>query len=373
MRIFYITSVLGDIGGSEIYTRDLLKELISRGHELFVFTTAKYDLPGARVYSVPVFGHSALHKFQAPFFYWKAVSEAKKFNPDLIQSHSNSCMGLIGHMVKRKIKKPHVMLIELISSMNQNIHTKTIFQTEKFLLPKINYNKLIVWTENMKQKFLLPWGVKEEMIEVIPAAVNLKNYSLWEDGSEINEKYGNHLITSIKSLWGTNAKGMEYIIKAMEIVSKKHPEYKYIIFGWGKEKQGLEKMVKESGLEEKIKFAGVIHPNECGKVAAATTVAPHSFVYEFSTSISLLEYMAWGKACVVTDIGSAREFVGDAALVVKAENEKAIAEGIIKLIEDEKLRKQLEAKARKRVEEKYSIKATVDRLERIYEGLMKNN
>ncbi|MFH1545298.1 MAG: glycosyltransferase family 4 protein [archaeon] len=373
MKIFYITSVLSDIGGSEIYTRDLLKELINRGHELFVFTTAKYDLPGAKVYSIPVFGHSAFHKFEAPLFYWKAIREAKKFNPDLIQSHSNSCMGLIGHVVKRNLKKPHVMLIELISSMNQNLHTKTIFQTEKFLLPKLNYNKLVVWTENMKKKFLLPWGVEEGKIEVIPAAVNVKNYDLGANGSEINKKYGEKLITSIKSLWGTNATGIEYIIKAMKIVSRKYPEYKYIIFGWGKERERLERMVKELALEENVQFAGAIHPNECANVAAATTVAPHSFVYEFSTSISLLEYMAWGKACVVTDIGSVREFVGDSALVVKAKDEKAMAEGIIKLIEDNELRESLERKARKRVEEKYSIKATVDRLEGIYEGLIKNN
>jgi len=371
MKIFYITSVLGDVGGSEIYTRDLLKELIRRGHELFIFTTCNYELNGAEMFHTKTFGHHAFHKFQGPLFTGKAIKEAKKFKPDIIQSHSNSLMGFIGHNIKKKINVPHVLLIELISSQNKNIHTKTIHETEKFMLPKLNYDKLVLWTENMKNKYAIPWGIPEKKIKVIPAAINTKNYNINADGKEINKKYGKHLISSIKTLWKTNALGLEYIIKAMKEVNEIHPEYKYVIFGGGLEQPRLEKMVKEMKLTDSIEFTGYVKPELCEKIAAATTVAPHSFVYEFSTSISLLEFMAWGKANVVTDMGSVKEFVGDAALIVKPENEKAMAKGIIELIENKKLRKELEKKARKRVEEKYSIKSTVDELEKIYAEIRK--
>ncbi len=371
MKIFYVTSVLGDIGGSEIYTRDLLKELIKRGHELFIFTTCDYEVPGAKMFKTKTLGHHAFHKFQGPLFTRSALKEAEKFKPDIIQSHSNSLMGLIGHEIKKKLKVPHVLLIELISSKNQNLHTKTIHETEKFLLPKLNYDKLILWTENMKNKYAVPWGVEEKKIKVIPAAINTENYNTKAFGKEINKKYGKHLISSIKSLWKTNAIGLEYIIKSMKEVKEIHPEYKYIIFGGGLEQERLERMVKEMKLNKTIEFTGYVKPELGEKIAAATTVAPHSFVYEFSTSISLLEFMAWGKANVVTDIGSVRDFVGDSALVVKAENEKAMAKGIIELIENKKQRKELEKKARKRVEEKYSIKKSADELEKIYEELKK--
>jgi glycosyltransferase involved in cell wall biosynthesis len=371
MKIFYVTSVLGDMGGSEIYTRDLLKELIKRGHELFVFTTCNYELKEAEMFHTKTFGHHAFHKFQGLLYIRKALKEASQFKPDLIQSHSNSLMGLIGHQIKKKLNIPHVLLIELISSHNKNLHTKTIFQIEKFLLPKLNYDKLILWTENMKRKFALSWGIPEKKIKVIPAAINTENYNLKADGTEINKKYGKHLISSIKSLWGTNAKGIEYIIKAMNYVKEVHPEYKYVIFGGGTEQTRLEKQTQEMKLNDVIEFAGYVKPEYCEKIAAATKIAPHSFVYEFSTSVSLLEFMAWGKANVVTDIGSVKEFVGDSALIVEKENEKAMAEGIIKLIENKRLRRELERKARRRVEEKYSIKATVDELEKIYGQLLK--
>jgi len=93
MKIFYLTSVLGDSGGSEIYTRDLILELISRGHEVCVCTTIPYKVKGAKMAYLPRFGHHAFWKFEAPFFYRRALKAALEFKPDLIQSHSNSMMG----------------------------------------------------------------------------------------------------------------------------------------------------------------------------------------------------------------------------------------------------------------------------------------
>ncbi len=366
MKIFYITSVLGDSGGSEIYTRDLIRELIKRGHEIMVCTPNPYKVKGAKMIFLPKAGHHALWKFEAPLSYKKALKAAREFKPDIIQSHSNSMMGIIGHKLKKKLNVPHILLIELLSSQNANIHTKVIHSTEKLFLPRLNYDRLVVWTEQMKEKFLLPWGIEEEKIEIMPAAISLENYPLNANGKDIIQKYGKHLITSIKTLWGTNVKGLKPIVKAMKIVGKKHPEYKYVIFGEGTERLEFEKFVKKQNLGEKVIVAGPIKPTDCKKVWAATEIAPHGFVYEFSTSISLLEYMAMGKACVINDIGNVKPFVGDAALVVKTNTEKAMAEGIIKLIENPKLRKSLEKKARKRVENLYSIKASANILEKIY-------
>jgi len=366
MKIFYLTSVLGDSGGSEIYTRDLIKELINRGHEVMVCTPVPYAVKGAKTVFLPKLGHHAFWKFEAPLFYRRALKAAREFKPDIIQSHSNSMMGLIGHVLKKDLKVPHVLLIELISSQNVNLHTKAIHFSERMLLPRLNFDRLVVWTEQMKEKFLLPWGIEEKRIEVMPAALNLKNYPLGLAGENIKKKYGKHLITSIKTLWGTNVKGLEYVVKAMKEVRKKHPEYKYVIFGDGTEKHVLSQLIESLGLQDAVIMAGGIKPENCKQVWAATEIAPHSYVYEFSTSISLLEYLAMGKACVVTDMGNVKKFVDDAAVVVKPRDEKAMSKGIIKLIENKKLRTSLQKKARQRVENLYSIKASVNRLEKIY-------
>jgi glycosyltransferase involved in cell wall biosynthesis len=371
MKIFYMAHGLGDWGGSEIYTRDLVKELIKRGHELRVTALSTYPEKhrDIGVYRPPVFGHNGLYKFEVPLFTRRLMRMAREFKPDVVQSHGTSLLGLVGHFIKRDLKIPHVLLIELISSINRNMHGRAVFLSEKFLLPKLNYDRLLIWTSHMKDKFLVPWGIDERRIVLFPAALNLDAYDPAIDCSDIKGKYGGKLITCVKTLYYTNVMGMEHIIRAMKIVSRAHPEYKLLVFGEGNYKFYLENLTKKLGLENFIQFPGGVPPEVYKKVCAATDVAPHSFLYEFSTSISLLEYMAMGRPCVVTDIGSVREFVGDSALVVKSADEKSIAEGIIRLIENPKLRETLGRKARKRVEEKYSIKSSVDILEKIYEEL----
>src|SRR3989344_9100001 len=356
MRIFYITSVLGESGGSEIYVRDIIREMAKRGHQVCVATTEpfKFHEKNVEVFGMPVWGHHALHKFTAPFFYGGVVKKAQEFRPDVVQSHSNSMMGLMGDRVAAKLKVPHSLLIEMISDKNTNIHTKTIHAVEKFLLPKLKYDKVVVWTENMKKKFLLPWRIYEKRIAVIPAALNSANYEMNSSGAGIRKKYGTNLIVSIKTLWSTNVLGLTYVVRAMKYVKKKYPEWKYLCVGPG-DSSLLKKIAKEEGVEDVVLFPGSVTEQEKKQFWAATDIAPHSFVYEFSTSISLLEYMAMGKACVITDIGAVREYVKDAALIVKAEDPEAMGKGIIKLIEDKGLRESLGKKARKLFLDEYSI------------------
>src|SRR3989344_8339006 len=106
MRIFYITSVLGESGGSEIYVRDIVREMAKRGHQVCVATTEpfKFQEKNVEVFEIPVFGHHALHKFTALFFYGMVVKKAQEFGPDAVQSHSNSMMVWMGDRVAAKLK-----------------------------------------------------------------------------------------------------------------------------------------------------------------------------------------------------------------------------------------------------------------------------
>ena len=372
MKILYLTSVFGDKGGSEIYTRDLIEELAVRGNKILVITTEpfKFFHKNVSFFQLPVFGHHAFHKFEAPFFYFSIIKKASEFKPDLVQSHSNSMMGFLGHMIKRKLKIPHILLIELISSYNQTFHAKVIFQTEKFLLPKLNYDKLIVWTERIKQNFLLPWGIDGKKIVILPASLKLENYNPAHKSSWVKEKYGKNLIVSMKTMWTTNVEGLKYIVKAMQKVSEKHPDWKYVIFGEGKDKHKLVSQVKELGLENNVIFGGHVSAEKAKDVLSETAIAPHSFVYEFSTSISLLEYLATGRACVVTDMGSVKEVVKDTALLVPSENSYKMAQAINRLIESPYLREELGKKARKLFKSQYTISKSVDLLEEIQNDLI---
>lgn len=366
MKIFYITSCVEDSGGSEIYTRDLIMELAKRGHEIFVFTSSAYKFSDIKTYNIRTFGHHGLHKFELSLRSRKAVKLAREFKPDVVQSHGTAVVGLVGHFVKKALNIPHISLVETISSIDKTLHARFVFATERFLVPRLNYDGIAVWNKRLINEFLIPWGIDKGKIILVPVALDLEGYNPRVDTSDVRKRYGKNLITCMKTFYYRNAKGIEYMIEAMKMVSEKHPEYKLLIFGGGEYRQQLEDFIGEHGMGKFVKMPGFLQPEVYKKVCAITDIAPHSFTYEISASLSLLEYMAMGIPCVVTEIGSIREFAGNSVLYVEPKNPESIAKGIIRLIEDPKLRKKLGKKARETAIKRYSIGAVVDRLEEMY-------
>jgi glycosyltransferase involved in cell wall biosynthesis len=79
------------------------------------------------------------------------------------------------------------------------------------------------------------------------------------------------------------------------------------------------------------------------------------------------EAMACGVPCVVTDVGDSRQIVGDTGLVVPPGDPAALAaawEEVLRTPAAE--RRELGARARKRIEDNYSMKAIARRYEELY-------
>ena len=74
------------------------------------------------------------------------------------------------------------------------------------------------------------------------------------------------------------------------------------------------------------------------------------------------EAMACGTPCVVTDVGDARDIVGDSGWIVPPDNTTALANGILQAIEsklDNRLLERIE-QCRLRIVEQYSHGAMLD-------------
>ena len=89
-------------------------------------------------------------------------------------------------------------------------------------------------------------------------------------------------------------------------------------------------------------------------------------------SNSILEYMAAARPVVVTDVGGAREAVvdGETGYVVLPGDDEAMAERIISLLNHTVEARAMGDKARKRVEEKFSCQAQLEREESLYDRLL---
>ncbi len=326
---------------------------------------------GIKVYHCPIFGHHAFYKFEYVLMWWKAVLLARKFKPDVIHAQNDVFPGLIGKAVKFFTGAPLVCAVEYLSDQAVSLNLKLVFALNKFLLPKIGFDALVSWSNFVVEKFFVPWGIPREKILLVPGAVNVEAFAGKPVPNAKLASKGKKWISSVKPLHSTNAMGISYIIKAMAIVSKKHPGWKYAIVGEGQSKSMLQDLVKELGLEKNVFFFGAMPNSSVPGVYSASKIVAHSFAFKATTSIALMESMAAGKAIVATESGEVRPTVGDTALLAKQKDEKSIASALNKLIENPALRKSLGAAARKRVKKEYSIQAIVSQFENLYSKLLK--
>ncbi len=145
------------------------------------------------------------------------------------------------------------------------------------------------------------------------------------------------------------AKDYPTLIKAFKIISEKHPEFILEIFGGGN-KEDIEKLVSDLNLSDKVKFMGAREDAVLG--VSKSTCYVLSSIYEGMPN-ALMEAMAVGTACVSTDcpFGPSELIVGgENGLLVPVGDENALANAVIKVIENDDLRLKLSQNAKKILE-----------------------
>lgn len=138
-------------------------------------------------------------------------------------------------------------------------------------------------------------------------------------------------------------KGFEYLIEAFKIVYEKYPEYHLIIHGDGFMKNEYKLLVSKLGLTDVVEFPG--YSND---VAAAFTNEEIFALPSLAEGIPniLIEALLVGIPTVSTDClpGGPRFLTdnGKNGIIVPVANKEALADGIIKLIEDKELYRKFE-------------------------------
>ncbi|MBD8346832.1 glycosyltransferase family 4 protein [Dysgonomonas sp. HGC4] len=144
----------------------------------------------------------------------------------------------------------------------------------------------------------------------------------------------------------TRQKGYPLLIEVWQIVAKKYPEWKLIIFGEGEDKEMLNRMIREADLTSSIS----IYPptNNIVKEYLKSSVYVMSSIYE-GFGLVLTEAMACGLPCISFDCPSGPSEIikdGEDGFLVETENIEGLAQKIILLIENEDLRIEMGQKAK---------------------------
>ncbi len=142
------------------------------------------------------------------------------------------------------------------------------------------------------------------------------------------------------------------LVKAIKLLQRKKIDVRLILTG-SKEAEyttfkNIMEYINENGLKEKVKYLGYVGNKELYVIykRAKALVMPTLLG---PTNIPVYEAWAMGTPVLYSDIAGCREQLGNAGLLINPKDPKDIADKIIKVYTNPKLREELAMKGRKRL------------------------
>jgi len=164
-----------------------------------------------------------------------------------------------------------------------------------------------------------------EQWHIIPSGVDVAEIE--KVTASIREKKSNQIVWDAVCVGRlVEVKGMDRLLKAWKEVCKLKSDAKLVIVGDGEEKESLEALRLELGMPENVVFAGWDDP----KPYLATSKCFVLLSRNEGMGCSVVEAMAAGLPCVVSDVCGLKELVTDKeGIVVNADLPEIVAQALL--------------------------------------------
>lgn len=171
------------------------------------------------------------------------------------------------------------------------------------------------------------WGVKPQKIHVIYNGTDFQPAELTKEGARKKIGISGNILLSVGRLvpW----KGFRMLVKIMPQLLEINQFFRLIIVGDGSEKNKLEAMVKNLGLEKKVYLVGKKNQSELATYLAAADIFVLNTGYE-GFSHQIIEAMRAGVPIITTTAGGNKEVIkqGENGFMVRYNDEFNLIEAI---------------------------------------------
>src|SRR5258707_8867569 len=225
-------------------------------------------------------------------------------------------------------------------------------------------DRIVVVAPAFKDHLIRHWNVPAAKISVVENGVETDLFRLDPAAMEVRRqlKLEDRFLVCYIGTMG-NAHGLETLITAAEELQTALPSAMFLLIGEGAEKERMIELAAARGLTN-IQFLGQ-QPRE--RIPAYVSAADVCLVMLkkielFKTVIptKLLEYMACERPVIVAVDGQARQIVEEAGagVFVEPENSEALGKAVLDLADDPDYRRQMGARGRQYIVNKFSREKT---------------
>ena len=289
----------------------------------------------------------------------------KKYDIDIIHSHLlgvslYSCMASF------------VTNTRVVCTIHGAVDSHHSMSKLKLLIISLLATKIIFVSISLQRYFLDNFSLASDKCTTIYNGVNISNYTREEDYTlkkELDLPKESILIGLVGNI--TPSKGYDILIKAAKIIIEEYPTALFLIAGdrRGTLYDSLLEIRTQYQLETKIRFLGFVE--EVRHFLENLDIFVLSSISE-GFSLSTVEAMSLGLPVVVTKCGGPEEIVtnNENGIIVSLGDEKALAAGVIRLLNNRKLRKDLGSVAMQTIAKKFDSSIMLGRHMELYRSIV---
>lgn len=386
MRICFVSRrFFPTISGMSVYALNLLRELVRAGHDVTMVSQYRGDELGTRVYGggappavegVRVIGLEAKGEqsggdFEHDVAEMRAtvVREHEREPFNIIHAQYAYPTGLAALEASRATGVPNLVSIQGGDGHWVGLCCPT--HKRAMLVVLDHAGKLLIGSRSFAEEVRENHGTPPERFTIVPGAVDTNRFRhASRQGSEAPPRallYHGRV---------DRRKGVLDLIEAFALVVERGvaPEVRLIISGIGPDSDAARDLIRARRLDGRAEMLGYVAYEDAPQVYARGDVFI-SPTYAEGFSNTILEAMAAGLPIISTRavgvVDCLRDDGGeeDNSLLVAPGDVPALAEAIMRMLDDSELRARLSGRATAEVEQLYSWRAVARQIIGVYEGL----
>lgn len=359
--------------GNVTYGREVTNALLDRGHRVSFLHFAPEEASSAEpsdVQEVPIpfLYKSQIYTIPSPKSSRVLVEALRKLKPDIV--HASLTLSPLDFVLPEICEELGIPLVATFHTpfdrKLRNFTSGTQHLTYQLYAPFLaNYDQVIVFS-NIQRDLLVKLGVSDSTVAVIPNGVDAVKYSPGLSRIKTELQAENLFVYQGRI---APEKNVESLLKAWKLAELGETS-KLLIVGNGPLVPTLSAFYGE---EHGVVWMGFIADEErrIDILRGADVFILPSLVE--GLSLSLLEAMACGVACLATDAGADGEVLeGGAGIVLKTQRVSSQLQTLLPLfLHHPELTALLGHKARQRVLDRYTLDRNISKLEELYNKVLK--
>ena len=278
----------------------------------------------------------------------------KSFSPQIIHAHYASSYGVLAYLLKF-----HPFILSFWGSDIYDFPQKNIFN--KWIMKRVIKSADCICSTSMAMKKIIINDYNRKNVNLIPFGVDTNKFI-----PKIVKGNG-FRIGTIKSIESHN--GIDCLLDAASKLAKdkRYSEIQFDIIGKGSLLNQMKEKTKKLGIEKHVKFSGHISHENIEKHYQKLSIFVAVSTKE-SFGVSIVEAAACGVPAITSNVGGLPEVNNDnkTGFVIQPNDPQTLAELVIKLYNNEELRKELGVNARNMAIQKFDWKTSVQKMIKIY-------